>query len=612
MSDIVPSKQSVLNCLSNRKYDIDFYQREYVWSKNTVDILLNDIIYSFNIAYDEHKDEDFSSALIDKFNWYYLNVFITNNVDGKMYIVDGQQRLSTLTLISVYLYHKCNDSNLKSILQNCIASTDMFNGKIFNIDHGKRQRVMQAIFDGINFNDKYSCQTEQTIIERYKDIEAYFNKLKFDNRKLKVFIGYFLNRLVLVELTINKDDTPMVFEVINDRGESLKPFEILKGKLIGILAKTETEKYNTLWEDSLKKISGIEDSFFLDYIKSKFIFKRNSDIENSINNEYHRYLFAQNEISEKIGFLRQNPNQIQSVKHFIETELVYYSSLYKEIKSNCNEYLLYCNKINSLNGVYQNIMSACSVNDKDEKEKILQVSKEYDRLYMLLQLNKVYDSNKFLEISYSLNEKLQNSDLTDYRKIFNDIIIEYLKEKKNKDSITSILDYETFSKNSYESLSITVLKYVIARVENYICRSINQDMQFSVLELATKNSDKTGFHVEHIFSKNETNKSYFESNDEFEEKRNYIGGLLILKGRSNISSGNEDYSDKLKTYSNSLIWGHSLCKDFYHAQPDFRDFNDKLEKELNISFKPIEKFDKDALKYRSRLLYEIVKKIWEI
>ena len=105
MSDIVPSKQSVLNCLNNRKYDIDFYQREYVWSKNTVDILLNDIMYSFNIAYNEHKDEDFSPALIEKFNWYYLNVFITNNINGKMYIVDGQQRLSTLTLISVYLYH---------------------------------------------------------------------------------------------------------------------------------------------------------------------------------------------------------------------------------------------------------------------------------------------------------------------------------------------------------------------------------------------------------------------------------------------------------------------------------------------------------------------------
>lgn len=612
MSEVEPFKQSVLACLNNRSYDIDFYQREYVWNKATVEILLNDIMYSFNIAYEEHKDEDFSSGLIEKFNWYYLNVFITNKIDGKMYIVDGQQRLSTLTLIASYLFHKIKDENLRNILQNCILSTDMYNGKIFNIDNNKRKRVMQSIIESKQFTAPYNCQTEQTLIERYKDISDYFDKLHFDDKKLKVFTGYFLNRLVLVELTINKNDTPMVFEVINDRGEALKPFEILKGKLIGILPKNETEKYNTFWESSLKKIARIEDEFFADYIKSKFIFKRNSDLENSINNEYHRFLFAQNDISEKIGFLRQNPHQMTCVKSFIETDLQYYAALYGKIRENPNDYLLYCNKVNSLNGVYQNIMAACNVNDEQEKDKIVSVSKEYDRLYVLMQLNQVYDSNKFQEISYNLNEKLHNSKLEDYRNTFDSVLTNYLKEKKNKDKILSLLDYETFSKNSYIHLPITMLKYILARVEKFICDSVNQDMQYSVVDLATKNSNVNGFHVEHIFSENETNKAYFDSEEEFEEKRNYIGGLLILRGRSNISSGNEEYKDKLKTYSNGLVWGHTLCNDYYHAQPDFKDFNDQLQKKIGFSFKPIDQFDKEALKYRSRLLYEIVKKIWEI
>ena len=612
MSEVEPFKQSVLACLNNRSYDIDFYQREYVWNKATVEILLNDIMYSFNIAYEEHKDEDFSSGLIEKFNWYYLNVFITNKIDGKMYIVDGQQRLSTLTLIASYLFHKIKDENLRNILQNCILSTDMYNGKIFNIDNNKRKRVMQSIIESKQFTAPYNCQTEQTLIERYKDISDYFDKLHFDDKKLKVFTGYFLNRLVLVELTINKNDTPMVFEVINDRGEALKPFEILKGKLIGILPKNETEKYNTFWESSLKKIARIEDEFFADYIKSKFIFKRNSDLENSINNEYHRFLFAQNDISEKIGFLRQNPHQMTCVKSFIETDLQYYAALYGKIRENPNDYLLYCNKVNSLNGVYQNIMAACNVNDEQEKDKIVSVSKEYDRLYVLMQLNQVYDSNKFQEISYNLNEKLHNSKLEDYRNTLDSVLTNYLKEKKNKDKILSLLDYETFSKNSYIHLPITMLKYILARVEKFICDSVNQDMQYSVVDLATKNSNVNGFHVEHIFSENETNKGYFDSEEEFEEKRNYIGGLLILRGRSNISSGNEEYKDKLKTYSNGLVWGHTLCNDYYHAQPDFKDFNDQLQKKIGFSFKPIDQFDKEALKYRSRLLYEIVKKIWEI
>lgn len=612
MSEVEPFKQNVLGCLSNKKYDIDFYQREYVWGKETVDALLNDIMYSFNISYECFKNDDFTSELIEKFTWYYLNVFITNKINGKMYIVDGQQRLSTLTLISVYLYNKSEDENLKLVLQNCIASVDPYKGKVFNIDHEKRKRVMQCIFENKKFDESYNSQTEQTVIERYKDISDYFDRQCFDEKKLKVFIGYFLHRLVLVELTINKDDTPMVFEVINDRGEALKPFEILKGKLIGILPKTETEKYNNLWETSLKEVYGMEDTFFSDYIKSKFISKRNSDIGNKINNEYHRYLFSKNEISEKIGFLRQNPNQIQCVKTFIETTLTYYSLLYRKIMCNSNEYLFYCNKVNKLSGVYQNIMSACSINDSEEDDKIIKISKEYDRLFVLLHLNHVYNSNEFQELSYNLNDRLQREKLEDYRKIFNEIIVDYLKEKKSTDSISCLLNYDTFRKNSYISLNKTVLKYVLARVENFICKSINQDMQHSILDLVTKTSDKTGFHIEHILSENKTNRAYFTSDEEFKEKRGYIGGLLLLRGNTNKSSGNEEYTQKLETYSSGLVWGHTLCKEFYHAHSNFNNFNKNIEDELGISFKPLDKFDKNALEYRSKLLYEIVKKIWEV
>ncbi len=103
--EIIPDKQSVLSCLKQKVYYVDFYQREYVWTKNTVEVLLNDIFYAFEISYKEHKDEEMSQEVLEKYNWYYLNVFITNKVDGKVFIVDGQQRLSTLTLIATKLYH---------------------------------------------------------------------------------------------------------------------------------------------------------------------------------------------------------------------------------------------------------------------------------------------------------------------------------------------------------------------------------------------------------------------------------------------------------------------------------------------------------------------------
>lgn len=242
---------------------------------------------------------------MEKYSWYYLNVYITNRVEGKSYIVDGQQRLSTLTLIATKLYHKLQDNdNFKSLLKDCIFSNDGFED-IFNLDNEKRHRVMDCIFNDKNYPIKFKNKTEETLVKRYKDISTYLDdkfKNEIDSNKLRLFVLYFLERLVLVELDISQNDTPMVFEVINDRGEALKPFEILKGKLIGALPKDDVETFCAKWDIALSPLTKSEDDFFIDLIKSKFVFKRNSAMEKSINNEYHRYIFDSNEIAQNLGF----------------------------------------------------------------------------------------------------------------------------------------------------------------------------------------------------------------------------------------------------------------------------------------------------------------------
>lgn len=57
---IDPRNQTVESCLKNKSYYIDFYQREYVWSKETVEILLRDIFYSFELSYEQYKDAELS------------------------------------------------------------------------------------------------------------------------------------------------------------------------------------------------------------------------------------------------------------------------------------------------------------------------------------------------------------------------------------------------------------------------------------------------------------------------------------------------------------------------------------------------------------------------
>ena len=609
---INPDKQTVESCLKNKSYYIDFYQREYVWNKETVEILLRDIFYAFELSYEQYKDADLSQEVLEQFNWYYLNIFITNNINGKVYIVDGQQRLSTLTLIATKLYHLTTDENLKDTLKDCIYGKDKWKGSIYRLDHEKRKRVMDCILSGKEAPTDFRNKTEETLVCRYEDISSYIDKKEMDEKKLNTFISYFLERLVLVELGITKDDTPMIFEVINDRGEALKPFEILKGKLVGALNKHDTEAHSEKWDSAINRLFGIEDDFFIDYIKARFIFKRNSKLETTINNTYHRYIFEANEIADSLSFRKTDKNQLANIKNFINNDLDYYSSLYAKIRKNEDEFLLYNNVVLTLSGQYQIIMAACSVNDPQEEEKISTIAKEYDRLYILLTLNGVYNSNTWQEISYSLNEKVRGLPIDEYRKVFDAVIIETIKERKGIKNVTSVLDYQSFLKADYTNIEKRSLRYFLARIEKYICDGLKREMNNDVQYIATKTSYKLGYHIEHILSRNSTNLSYFDNEENFEAKRNQLGGLLLLKDRDNISSGNEEYYDKLKTYSAGLVWGHTLCKDFYHTNKELDDFNDNLEKLCGLKISSIDVFDKKALEDRCKLLYQLVKIIWMV
>jgi len=116
-----------------------------------------------------------------------------------------------------------------------------------------------------------------------------------------------------------------------------------------------------------------------------------------------------------------------------------------------------------------------------------------------------------------------------------------------------------------------------------------------------------GHHIEHILADNGENKQLFNNDEElFYKERNRLGALLILKGRDNLSSSNERYKEKLKTYSHGTLWARTLTEDFYHKNPDFNDFC----KRYNLNFYPIEEFNQEAIEERQRLLFEITKLIW--
>ena len=91
--EVNPEKQNINTLFSTTNYHIDFYQREYKWKDDEVKRLIEDIFYHFEQSYEKHVDLDPSEENLAKnYSWYYLNTYITNKTDGRIFVVDGQQR----------------------------------------------------------------------------------------------------------------------------------------------------------------------------------------------------------------------------------------------------------------------------------------------------------------------------------------------------------------------------------------------------------------------------------------------------------------------------------------------------------------------------------------
>ncbi len=133
------------------------------------------------------------------------------------------------------------------------------------------------------------------------------------------------------------------------------------------------------------------------------------------------------------------------------------------------------------------------------------------------------------------------------------------------------------------------------------------NMKHSLYNLVANTGAVNGFHIEHILADNQENKNLFGNDDDyFERERNRLGGLLLLKGLDNISSNNESYSNKLKSYANTLYWNETLRNDSYKSKLDFT----KMMNTHNLNFRPLDIFGPDELEERHLLLFNMSKIIW--
>jgi len=446
--DIAPDKQNIDRVFSNTTYYIDFYQRQYKWNDIPVKRLLEDFFYKFNEEYKKYKDSDIPlNQLISKYSWYYLNTYVTNIVNGKIFVVDGQQRLTTITLILIKLYHLSNkyNSKLSGWLKNKIIGQSGFEEE-FWMNHDVHKTALQGLLDGQNINsiNTDSGITAQNIVTNYAVIDKWLDSELTQKHKFESFAFYLLQRIVLINLCVEKTEVPMVFEVINDRGVRLKPYEILKGKLLGQINKEELDALglNELWDKQTEKINAFKedeiDQFFTYFLKSKLTDTRGT--AQKFDQGYHRVMFN----DEFNASLNLKHNQ-KKVKAFLQNEFNYYTNLYSKVLGYYMNYsakqpYVYYNSLTEMDTQFLLILSSCVLNDPEEENKIYLISKQIDRMFCLLQLQRSYNSNTFATEIYKLSAEIRGKKLCDIEPIFEKYLLSLLAEARGV-AVTENISY---------------------------------------------------------------------------------------------------------------------------------------------------------------------------
>ncbi len=630
---ITPTQENVQSIFSH-EYCVDFYQREYKWrdtpqNHRPIASLLNDIFYRFDISYNSNIEVKEES--ISKYDWYYLNSFMTNTLNGKVYIVDGQQRLTTLTLILMALY-KIGESlnvNIKKLkhLEKFFHDINADGEDTYLMGFNGRNEAFAYIFDG---DDAEKPNSENisiaNIFAAYNVIYDMLVKKLVTDHLWDAFRLFFLQRIYLIKIDVDESkDVAMTFEVINDRGVPLSAFEILKGKLLCAIEREYREPYIETLETAINNILEVGDSkdsavndFFSCYFQSKY-----ADSEEQYRklneSQYYKNCFHP-DFNEKIGFQTGNKKNINKIKEFLSKDgtLQFYSNLYiKMLKDSTNDDKVsytWFNHVNDQKKQFYLVLSAISENDSKElqEEKYQLVTREFDRIYVLTNLVGAYKSNDFSSKMNKLGILIREKSLEEIRICFRQMLVTIINEELNRNEAADsdpINIYELFKNASYVNLSKKFLRYFFARIEHFIAEKAKIDNVGTYYQLINQTKGNNAYHIEHILAFDDAgiNRNKFDTEEEFNQQRNRLGDLLLLRGPSNQSSNNEIYDDKLKTYSHETIFAQTLREDFYHCNPEF----DRFCETHDLKFEAYNDYGQDQIENRQKLLHSIIQKIWE-
>jgi len=604
MNEILGKAKTVRELLKGVKYSIDYYQREYRWGQKQILELLNDLTNKFLEQYEpQHARKE-----VENYPHYFLGSIIISSKDSGKFIVDGQQRLTSLTLLLIYLRNLQREREDKVNIDELIFS-EKYGEKSFNLNVPEREACLNALFKGEPFDPNGSPESVHNIFARYHDIEENFPE-ELLRDALPYFIDWLLENVHLVEITAYSDnDAYTIFETMNDRGLSLTPTEMLKGYLLANMEESKRHESNQFWRKRLEEMlpygKDVGADFFKNWLRAQYAKKirerrkgaRPEDFDR-IGTEDHRWV---REAADAIGLKTQD-----DFYRFIHREFDFYSSQYlllmKAAKGDVDglEHVMY----NSHQGfTLQYMVLLAPLQPDDPRNVILKKLRITARYIDILLTWRIWN---FRSVAYSTMQYAMFLTMREIRGLAPQPLAQTLFDRLQKEE-------ENFRNTPNHRRDIGLylhqqnrrqLHRLLARITDYVETKSGNSSQYREY---VRDSGRNRFEVEHIWADHfEYFKDEFGHPSDFQEHRNRFGGLLLLPKSFNASYGGLPYEKKLPQYLTQNLLARSLHPQCYQHNPGFLRFVENS----GLPFKPYEKFDRQALDERCELYRKIAERVW--
>lgn len=571
------------------------------------------MLADFQSTFEEFHAPNDTPKEVKNYGFYYMGCIICTGGSVKK-IIDGQQRLTSLTLLLIYLnilQKKAVTNEDDRVPLDEMIYSKAFGEKSFNIDVDDRASCMKAL---LKEDKNYKPENESTrnMLERYQDIEELFpDDLK--EEALLCFITWLIEKVLLLEIdTPSDDEAHTIFLTMNDRGLSLNSAEMMKAYIIQQVAEADRIQVNHMWQDNINRIksasaydtSGLVNTqdveFISTWLRAKYADSmrdnkrgaKDGDYE-LLGDKFHTWVL-------KNARSRMNLTTPQNYKDFVLIEMTRVTDIYlrmKEYGSKLTEGYeeVFYNANRDL--TYQTMLAIAAIGNDDPKDvvdkKIRMTAKFVDDFATIRIMNsgKVnWKTNR-----YSLFPVMQNIRNTDCKTIG----MIYVRALRRMD-----VTVEGITKFSLNQFSRRYMLHILARFTSYVNVLMGNPSHFD--EYVDRERWGNSYDIEHILpDRFEDYKDSFTDRDDFESSRSQIGNLLLLTRDKNRSYKDMKYSDKVQRYAGDNILAQALNGIAYTNNPKF--LNVVAEK---YGFQPIPVFGRQSIADRAEIYMSMASDIW--